>query len=547
MHGRTRSGSPSHTDSNVAPEAGKAELRFSIHTEGGGVGVRTLSGPAGSLADGLAKQVAKGGMIGFAGHFMGRGIGILFQLLLTRVLGVDSYGLYALANSVFGITQSVSMLGLHNSLVRFGSMYHSRKEDERVKGVFLTAVVIAVGSSSLLAASVALFAPQISRFVFHKPELSTVLRLFACALPFYTFMTIVAYVAQAFRRIAYFVGIREVLHPLLSLLAVGGSFLLGFRLLGAAGGFLGSSVTAALVGLVILRRLFPEAFKRGNVVLLVGTQLRFAITVFITGFSHMLLTRTDRLMLGALGSSADVGLYNAAALVAAQLVLVLGSLNTIVAPLLSVTNSRGEMSKMKQLLKATTKWSFEVTLLGLLILVLFPKAIMGLFGADFVHGWPVLVVLGLAQFVNASTGPAGYMLTMTGKEKVELINCLTLAAMNIGLNYFLIRRFGLIGAAIATGLSVSLVNIARLVEIYWFHRIHPYKRSFWKPFAAGGVAAGTWLVLSRSIPVPARFWWIGIITVAAIYTVSIILLGLDDETRVVLRAVLGRLRSKRGD
>ena len=69
----------------------------------------------------------------------------------------------------------------------------------------------------------------------------------------------------------------------------------------------------------------------------------------------------------------------------------------------------------------------------------------------------------------------GLMLTMTGHQKIELANSITFGGLNIFLNILLVQIYGILGVAIATGLSLSLINLARLLEVYYLFYLHPYK------------------------------------------------------------------------
>jgi len=64
--------------------------------------------------------------------------------------------------------------------------------------------------------------------------------------------------------------------------------------------------------------------------------------------------------------------------------------------------------------------------------------------------------------------------------------------LNIFLNYFLIPKYGIVGAAIATTTSISVVNLIRLGMVLLIMKIHPYKLSYLKPLFAG--LSGSFLV-----------------------------------------------------
>lgn len=495
----------------------------------------------------LTKQIAKGGGIAFIGQVVGRFFTLLLQILLTRVLGPVGYGLYALGYSILGIAHTVSMLGLQNGVVRFGAMYHGAGDKARLKGTLLSALGISFGSAWAVALSLYFLASLIAEGVFNEPQLANPLCAFAFALPFYTLVTMTSFSARALRRIDYDVAISHLFRPLLTLLAVGASFLLGYRLIGAVTGFVISTVLAAGLGFYLLCRLFPELLSGLKARYETKTLLLYSLTVLLVGLSSLLITRTDRIMLGILGTVEDVGIYNAAATLAIQATLFLVSFNAIFSPIIADLFNQGRMQELGTLLKTTTKWTFALTLPVVLVFVLFARPLMRLFGPTFLPGAPVLISLGIAELVNAGTGSVGFMLTMTGWQKFELLNSLTLGGLNVFLNFLLIPRYGVLGAGIATGLSIALVNLARLVEVYWLYRVHPYKLSYWKPLMAGVVAALAWLGV-REMWNPTGWLWVGGVALFGVmYMLAFLVLRLDDEDRLILQALKRRaLRLPKG-
>ncbi|MBA7639334.1 hypothetical protein ES703_46992 [subsurface metagenome] len=108
-------------------------------------------------------------------------------------------------------------------------------------------------------------------------------------------------------------------------------------------------------------------------------------------------------MLGYFTTSENVGVYSAAALIAAQLPIFLNSLNGIFSPVIADFYGRDQMQQLNSLLKVTAKWTFSLTLPAFIVIILCPE-IMKLFGWKFAAGWPALVVLAVAQLLHISTG-----------------------------------------------------------------------------------------------------------------------------------------------
>lgn len=489
----------------------------------------------------LIRQVAKGGVTSLAGRTFRRVVNVLFQILLTRVLSVSAYGLYALGYSVLGMVHRVSMLGLQNAAVRFGAMYHGKGDKSRLKGTFLAVLFISTCSAIIVAILLFFLSDFTAHYLFNKPQFAAVLKVFAFALPFYVLMAVSAALARGLKNIKCSTGISDVFQPVSNLFIVGIAFLLGFRLVGAVYGFVISSAFAAGLGGYLLWRIFLPLISDIEPRYEWRKILNYSLTVFLVGFSYMLLSNIDRIMLGYLATSGNVGVYNAAALLAAQLPIFLLSLNAIFSPVIAELYSQDRMHQLESLLKTVAKWTFTLTLPMFIVMLLFPKEIMSVFGERFVNAWLVLIVLATGQLLHAGLGSMEFVLTMTGRQKTELFNGIALVALNILLNIFLIPKHGILGAAIATGVSIVLLNLVRLVEVYLFFKMHPYKSSSWKPIVAGFIGGGLWLGLSSVIPFRGWAWIGGAVIFLALYLGVLWLLGFDEEDKIVLQALKKRL------
>jgi O-antigen/teichoic acid export membrane protein len=108
------------------------------------------------------------------------------------------------------------------------------------------------------------------------------------------------------------------------------------------------------------------------------------------------------------------------------------------------------------------------------------------------------------------------------------------------LNIILIPRYGIIGVALATTLSVSSINIIRVLEVRVLYGFTPFRHDLYKPFTAAAVASAALYLLNRS------FGWTDIphtialcIAFLIVYLVTLWGLGLREELEV-LKEILKR-------
>jgi O-antigen/teichoic acid export membrane protein len=91
---------------------------------------------------------------------------------------------------------------------------------------------------------------------------------------------------------------------------------------------------------------------------------------------------------------------------------------------------------------------------------------MQLFGSQFTVGAEVLKILAIGQFINVVTGPVGYLLMMSGNERLMRNNIIVSTVICIILNSILIQKFGIFGGAIATAFCLALMNIISTIFVW---------------------------------------------------------------------------------
>jgi O-antigen/teichoic acid export membrane protein len=181
-------------------------------------------------------------------------------------------------------------------------------------------------------------------------------------------------------------------------------------------------------------------------------------------------------------------------------------------------------------------------------MVLYPRAILAVFGDAFVTGSTALVIVAFAELANAGTGICGPMIDMTGHTRVKLANAVLTSALVIGGSIVLIPRWGITGAATASLIAIVTVNLARVLEVWFLERLIPYSRAFLKPVVAGSAALIAGLLLRRWMPVDThvgRALFQGAL-VGATYLGLLFLLRLTPEDRFVLERVAHKARSTIG-
>jgi O-antigen/teichoic acid export membrane protein len=212
-------------------------------------------------------------------------------------------------------------------------------------------------------------------------------------------------------------------------------------------------------------------------------------------------------------------------------------------PIISELHSKRELVQLGRFYQVTTKWIFAFNLPLFLIVLLFSRYIMLIFGNDFVAGATGLVILSVGNLIDAGTGINGEMILMTGNAWLNTINTVIALTLQLTLSFLLIPMWGVVGAAIAVAVATSALNIIRTIEVFVTMRFLPYNKSFVKPVVAGVAAAlatrgmAQWF-LARGDLISTGLN-IGFLLIT--YAAMILILGLSEEDQMVITRLRGRL------
>jgi O-antigen/teichoic acid export membrane protein len=226
-----------------------------------------------------------------------------------------------------------------------------------------------------------------------------------------------------------------------------------------------------------------------------GTWMRFGAAMLFNVMTIAVIQSTDVLGVGAFDAAGQVSLYGAADRIGALIAMPFFALNIVFAPMISEYYARGDLRQLDRMFALVTRWSFTVSWPICLCCVIFSAPILGIFGKGYAAGSIALMILAAGSIINAGTGPVGNVLIMAGRLRVLWFNTSLRLVSNVVLVLVLIPRFGILGAAEASSLTIVLLNVVSLIEVWWIMKIQPYRWQMLKPLLAGAGAAVVGLVL----------------------------------------------------
>lgn len=454
----------------------------------------------GERASAAVTKLASGGAALLFASAAGNALSYAFGIFVARALGAEQFGLYALGLTLFNLLALFAPIGLDVGLLKFVSGRLAAGERALARRDIIYAGAIAIGCGLLASVGLILFAPILSNSIYHKPALSGVLLFFAAALPFVTFTTVILGGLQAFQNVRYIILVKYIWEPAGKFLLAALALALGFGIFGLLGALGAVFVISSLIALRGMARVLPlERAVSGRHADPLYALLAFSTPLIVSNLFSVLAPRSDMLILGYWVNAEQVGIYNAAFQTSAMIALVLGALDTAVAPVIGGLVGRKDVDTIKTLYQVTSRWGLTLAAPIFVVMALWGGDLLSLFGPAFALGAPCLLILALAQLFNTATGPTTSILLMSGHSRMIMIDSILNGILLISINMALIPKYGVFGAAIGSAICQALVSVVRVAQVWQVQRILPFSISMAKPAAAATIAAMIGWAMRREV------------------------------------------------
>lgn len=491
----------------------------------------------------IIREVVKGASISAVGNVIGILLGFLTGLVLARILGAERYGDYVLTLSILGFVSVFSISGFNRGMLQYVSVYRIDNNVEKIKGVITFLQKIGFFISFSFAVMVFIFSNKIADNIFHKPLLASSLKIVAFSVIFITIGDLFTFVLQAYKKIDYQVLQKTIIQPISLLLLILIFYLFHGQYYSTLIAYFTSMIIYAFAGYYFVKKLVD--FKVKGLLLKEEKKdiIHYSVPLLLTGIIQFIMFWIDVILVGYFLKSKDVGIYKTCTNFALLIVYPLGSFNIIFAPIIAELFHSNKTSELDKIFKIISKWSFIISFPLFITMVYFGKILLNLYGDAFTVGYKALIIVAIGQMINSGVGSVALILVMAKKTKTVLYNSIALCILSLITNYFLTPRYGIAGAALATCISLTLINIVSLIEVKYYFNIHPYKVSFLKPLFSG-ILAIMIVSIYNILVAPLSFNVSSFCLIAAygiVYLLMMYYLGFDEEDLFVINGIKKKL------
>lgn len=323
--------------------------------------------------------------------------------------------------------------------------------------------------------------------------------------------------------------INTIVKNLVQILAV----FIGFSLGGLVAGFIAGTLAAIVINLKFIKLSLSQCNRSHFTGL-----MSFSIWTFLSSGGALIFTYADTILIGLFMTETDVGIYRVAFQLTSVASFIVLSFHTVLFPRISKWHTEKNFSLIEYSMTKAFTYSLFVTIpitAGGIILA--EKLLYYLYGASFISGAPVLMILLFVQIVNIFMFLLTMCLNAMDMPKTSFYITAGSALLNIVLNILLIPQYGIAGAAVASLVTITINAALAYTMLKSFLHISIDKRGVLNLVVSALIMSVALLAYVYLFPIRDFFGLVLVLGFSAIiYFVSV--LGIDRTIRNDLKELL---------
>ena len=428
-----------------------------------------------ALKDKDFSELVKGGGVSFFLRFGGLAVGYLLTIVIANFFGAKGLGDYVLAITVLRLFTLLAKLGLDTTSIRFIASFASQEKWTSIFH-FRKQVVTILSLTSVLASLLMYFLSEtISDLINTNARYIQLNAFFVMPMVFFMLHYQSLRGLKRIAEFSFFYRMSQALFSVISLVIIY-QFTTDDEV----------PIYAYLISVSIVSCLSFFSFRYWVRKIADGKQsaekevrsysdiLKISIPLMFAQSVQFIMAWTDKLMLGNMTTSEDVGIYHTAFKLSMFAAVALMSINSIASPKFAEMFGKNDMEGLKKVVHQSTKMIFWTSIPLVIIFFMFPEFLLGLFGQEFKIGVTAFIFLSCGRLISSFSGSVGNILQMTGNQDIYAKILFVGAILNITLNLILIpdtsplaifNIVGINGAAFASMSSLIIWNISMVFVV----------------------------------------------------------------------------------
>lgn len=411
-------------------------------------------------------EIFKKSASGFFISVVGRNFGFAQQLVITNFYGAAAFGVFRVCFSILSLVGIFGRFGVDMAISRFVAQYRKQNRYDLVNEIFQLGMRLVFPIAVVLTLGVYFLAPVLSEQVYHK-DYTTYIQIFAIGIIFFVLSGVIEEGIRGLKKIKEYTWINNVSTQAFSTVVLLIALLFTTNIYVVNLSYVAGLIFTFVLGVYYWYKFVPHQriaepqLKRKDL-------LAVSLPMLSAKYLTTLYTWLGTLILAAYVLDENVGIFNGAARMSAFATMPLIAVNNISGPKFAEAFGENDDSALRKTVRFSTRLIFWTAMPIMLAFYLFPNLIMGIYGEEFITDEAILTfaVINAGQVVNFMTGPVTQLLNMTGRQLVTQRYAIITTITSIVLSFLLIPSMGMLGAAIATAVARTVLNLGCAIHIY---------------------------------------------------------------------------------
>lgn len=450
------------------------------------------------------------------------------HILVAHLFGKVIQGIYLSLLSFIEVVTRGGTGGADKAMLRYVAGYRGQGDESNVLRAVGTGLRLCFFVAGSIVVVMIVGAPWLAVW-FGRPELASGLPWLAPAALFTGLVYVLVQASLGARNTRANFIVRGLGEPFFLLLAVASFGLFGPSLQHLALAHTLATFATLILAVLVVGRVFGRgqlwsALKKKGLPGFASFSLPMAGAETL----NAILSRADLIMLYAFVGEGAVAIYGSAEFLGRSVANIRYAFDSIAAGVLSEALHRGERDRLRYNLALMTRWVVTGAAPIAVLAIVFRKLLLGLYPVGYTAGATAMVILVFSHFLNASLGLTQWLLLVSGRSRLLLLDNFIGACLNIALGLVLIPRWGMVGTAFCVLITIVSFQSLMVWQTWRAERVHPFDRRLARPIVAAGVMLVAMLILSLFLQ-----GWLGLPLLfcsgVAIYLGMLWALGLPEE------------------
>ncbi len=379
--------------------------------------------------------------------------GYVFWIILAKLLSVEDVGIFSAISNIAIFLTTITVLGYNTSAIRIVSDKISK--GEVVGGLNKYFFKTSIFANILMSAAVILF------FNFFK--INSIGFLESLAIAGYLFLNSLYNVAlgilqgmQNMKRVFS----TDLLDYILKLALTAAFIFLGAKYFGP--------VLAYVIATIIALAFRLQAINFSGNGLDKKEVWKYSLPAMIGGFGLILFFQSNVIILGAMGTMAEVGIFTLAFMIATPIRAIYQSVSSAIFPITTAQWVAGEKEKAVELLSRSIRYTLIFALPALVLIFLFSSEILLIFTTEeYLAGANAMRIISIGSLFFGISLLFATILFSAGRPNENRNIQITGGILNTIVCFFAVPFFGINGASLAFVIGSFA---AFFLSLYWYKK-----------------------------------------------------------------------------